>query len=70
MQTTASNDIRPCSLQYTSSSRTHSANSSTVNPTPTPKQIAVRCHHGASSGAAKARKPDVIISKIPMIRWW
>ena len=30
----------------------------------------MKCHQGASSGAAKARKPESIIRQIPHTRWW
>src|SRR5919204_1315712 len=66
--TTASNDERPSSVQYTSSSRTQRANSSIVKPAPTPKVTATMCHHGASSGAANARKPENIIRQMPQTR--
>ena len=68
--TTASNDRRPSWLQYTSSRRTHSANSSMVKPAPTPNAIAVRFHHGDASGTANPRKPASIIRQMPQTRWW
>ena len=69
MQTTASKDILPASLQYTSSRCTQSANSSSVKPAPIPKPMAITCHHGDCSGAANDRKPQKSMSRMPHTRW-
>ena len=69
VQTTASNETRPSSLQYTSCRWTQSANSSSVKPAPTPNPIAITCHQGDCSGAAKARKPQTSIRQMPHTRW-
>ena len=67
--TTASNEARPSSAQYTSFRYTHSANSSRVSPAPIPNRAASTSFHGLTALTAKPRKPLVRMSTMPHTRW-
>ncbi len=70
VSTTTSTLLRPCSLQYTSSRCSTSANSSSTSPAPAPNSTAVTAVPKPCRPPATAPKPPTTISTMPGTTWW
>src|SRR5450755_838108 len=69
-QATASMDLRPCWLQYTSSRCNHNANSSNASPTPMPNNSASTSSRESCAPVATISRPDRNIVMMPKTWWW